>query len=245
MADRARIFGSEAEAYDRLRPRYPAETIDVLVADGPGLLVDAGCGTGIAARQVADRGVDVIGVEPDPDMAAVARAHGTNVTVAAFEAWTPAPSDGVYAAQSWHWIDPMRGAAVAAASIRPGGRWMACWNIELPGDVQAVCDEVYQRLAPQLLRDNPAVHLDEPAFAATIADGLASTESFGPLEKHSVHWVECLEPQRFVDRLDSHSAHRLLGTAQRERVRDGLLAVLGAEELEINYRTDTLTARRR
>ena len=37
---------------------------------------DVGCGTGLAARLVAERGVKVLGVEPDERMAHVARRHG-------------------------------------------------------------------------------------------------------------------------------------------------------------------------
>ena len=81
MVDRATIFGSEVEAYDRLRPRYPTAVVDLIVAGEPELAVDAGCGTGIAARQVMARGVAVLGVEPDEAMAAVARSQGTQTTI--------------------------------------------------------------------------------------------------------------------------------------------------------------------
>jgi trans-aconitate methyltransferase len=66
---RSTIFGGEAERYDRFRPSYPAEIIDRLVEHRPAVAVDAGCGTGKAARLVVERDVAVVGVEPDHRMA--------------------------------------------------------------------------------------------------------------------------------------------------------------------------------
>jgi SAM-dependent methyltransferase len=53
------------------------------------MVLDVGCGTGIASRLSVDRGCQVIGVEPDPRMAAVGRRHGLIVEEAAFEQWEP------------------------------------------------------------------------------------------------------------------------------------------------------------
>lgn len=245
MVERATIFGSEADAYDQLRPRYPAQVIDLLVADDPSVLIDAGCGTGIAARQVADRGVKVVGVEPDSRMAAIAQAKGTEVVVTKLEDWEPVASDGLYAAQSWHWVDPDRGASVAAATIRPGGRWMACWNVDVPDEIRAACDAVYRRLAPELVQDRPDAHLKNQEFEDRISGGLRATGCFGPIDKHAFSWEDRLAPQQFVDRIDSHSANRLLADGLREQVREALLkAVDGPSELAVEYRTELFTARR-
>ena len=56
--ERSKLFDREAERYDRYRPRYPDAVIDALLGPEPlGLAVlDVGCGTGIAARQIAERG---------------------------------------------------------------------------------------------------------------------------------------------------------------------------------------------
>jgi len=48
----AESFGSDAERYDRTRPRYPDAMVDRIVAASPGPdMLDVGCGTGIEARQ--------------------------------------------------------------------------------------------------------------------------------------------------------------------------------------------------
>src|SRR5438132_13355288 len=45
----------------------------------PTSVLDAGCGTGRVARELARRGVDVVGVDLDPDMLATARRRSPEV----------------------------------------------------------------------------------------------------------------------------------------------------------------------
>src|SRR5947208_4459723 len=127
----AESFGTDAERYDRARPSYPTALIDRIVAHSPGPdLVDAGCGTGIAARQFQAAGCRVLGVEPDERMAEPARRAGVETEIATFEDWAPHGRrfDAVIAAQAWHWVDPVAGAAKAAQVLRPGGRLAVFWN---------------------------------------------------------------------------------------------------------------------
>src|SRR5262245_2357703 len=46
---------------------------DLIASLGPGPVLDAGCGTGRVAVELARRGIDVVGVDLDGDMIAVAR----------------------------------------------------------------------------------------------------------------------------------------------------------------------------
>jgi SAM-dependent methyltransferase len=63
------------ERFDRLA----ASGVDVhgeagfVIALGPGSVLDAGCGTGRVARELARRGIDVAGVDVDASMVATAR----------------------------------------------------------------------------------------------------------------------------------------------------------------------------
>ncbi|MGH3320075.1 MAG: methyltransferase domain-containing protein [Streptosporangiaceae bacterium] len=87
----AESFGTDAERYDRARPRYPDPLVDRIVTASPGPdVLDVGCGTGIAARQFQAAGCTVLGVDPDARMAEFARRSGVEVEVTTFEAWDPA-----------------------------------------------------------------------------------------------------------------------------------------------------------
>ena len=71
-------FGADAGRYDRARPAYPAGLVDRIIAASPGRdVLDVGCGTGISARLFAAAGCRVLGVDPDPRMAGLARQGGT------------------------------------------------------------------------------------------------------------------------------------------------------------------------
>lgn len=246
MVDRATIFGSEAARYDEVRPRYPASVIDLVVAGGPDVAVDAGCGTGIASQQVAGRGVRVMGVEPDVRMAAVARGRGIDVTVSSFEQWEVQPCDAVFAAQSWHWIDPTAGADVAARSIRPGGRWIAFWNHEIDTRVDELVVPVYERHAPHLVEERSIVHAANSDFAARIDAGLAATEAFTTMTVEHIDWVDRVDGATFVERLGSHSSHRLLDDGLRRAIHEQLLEAVGeTTRLDLAYRTEVFICERR
>lgn len=241
---RSTIFGSEAESYDRYRPGYPNAVIDMVVDGQPTVAVDAGCGTGKAARLVADRGVSVVGVEPDERMAEVARGHGIAVTVSALEDWAVETCDVMYSAQAWHWIEPRRGAQVAASSIRSGGSWMAFWNYETDRDFTKCRDDVYRRFAPELI--GQVASTDDDELRLSITAGFEWTDAFGPIEVREVDWIDHLTVAEVVQRLASHSAHRLLDPKVSQAIERALSDELGSDRsLALLYTTRVFSSRRR
>src|SRR5205807_1633654 len=76
-------FTGRQDLYARFRPTYSAEAIDTVLRrtglDSGGLLVDVGCGTGLSSRLFAERGVDVVGIEPNAAMREQALKAGGSV----------------------------------------------------------------------------------------------------------------------------------------------------------------------
>lgn len=74
-------FACGGDRYDRLRPGYPDVAVDWLLAGTPvaGRVVDIGAGTGKFTTAVADRGFEVVAVDPPADM--LARLHRRLPTV--------------------------------------------------------------------------------------------------------------------------------------------------------------------
>jgi SAM-dependent methyltransferase len=143
---RANSFGGAAQNYDAYRPRYPDQLIDDVLAPDAHRVLEGGAGTGIASMQMIERGVDLLAVEPDARMAAVARAKGIPVELATFEDWDPAGRtfDRVVFAASFHWVDP----AVALPKIRgilnDGGKLALIWNRLRPTNpTRAEFEEIY------------------------------------------------------------------------------------------------------
>jgi SAM-dependent methyltransferase len=193
----AESFGTDARGYDQARPGYPDALVARIVASSPGLdVLDVGCGTGIAARQFQAAGCTVLGVEPDPRMADLARARGLPVDVATFEAWEPAGRmfDAVIAAQSWHWVDPDAGTAKAARVLRPGGRMALFGHVfEPPAEVAEPFAEAYRRAVPD--SPFPAASSRRPvesyqAMYAGFADRIRETGRFGEPEQWRFDWAQ-------------------------------------------------------
>lgn len=240
---RATVFGEAAERYDDSRPGYPVELVDRLLRTEPRLAVDVGCGTGIAARAFAARGVQVVGVEPDRRMAEVAMAHGLDVRISTLEDWEPERCDLLYAAQAWHWIDPTVGAARAEAAIRPGGQWAVFWNHDDDVAVAAVVAECYRRHAPHLIDEHlrPAGPID-----SRISDAIGATGAFSLASEDVFHWVDQLTVARYVARRATYSGHRLLPPTLADELHADLRASLGGAEavLLVRYTTQLMSATR-
>jgi SAM-dependent methyltransferase len=215
---RAESFGSLAELYDRYRPSYPGELVDDLMSLGASDVLDVGCGTGKAGRLLGDRGLPVLGVEIDAQMAAVARAHGLEVEVASFEAWEPAGRrfDLLICGQAWHWVDPGAGVPKAATVLRPGGTLALFWNSSrLTGEVKAEIDGVYRYRAPDLLQRTPSVE-DEPPYG----DDLYRSRLFEKPFSRTYTWEHAYSTEEWVQLAQTHSDHALLS----DRTRAALVA---------------------
>ena len=130
IASRAGSFGEDALIYDRARPSYPDAMIDDLVRDSARAILDVGCGTGISTRAFSTRGLNILGIEPDTRMAAVASEHGLDVELGTFESWDPTGHSFnlLVCGQSWHWMDPAIGPAKAANVLLPFGKVALFWN---------------------------------------------------------------------------------------------------------------------
>lgn len=239
--DRAESFGRVAAAYDRYRPSYPAALVDDLLAPGRRAVLDVGCGTGKAARLFAARGADVLGVEIDPHMAAVARTHGLRVEVASFETWDAAGRrfDLIVSGQAWHWVDPAIGAAKAAAVLRPGGELALFWNFsDLLAEEQAAVDAVYRELAPELLELRGA-GTDEAHRRRLEASGC-----FAEVETTTYRFDRAWPVEEWVGNLGTQSNHVLLG-ARLPALLDRMSAALAARGPEVRTTGGTYLIRAR
>ncbi len=252
---RAESFGAAARRYDRSRPDYPPELYDVVLgAHATGLRVlDVGCGTGIAARQMAARGARVLGVEVDARMADVARASGIEVEVAAFEEWEPGGRlfDRLTAAQAWHWVDPVRGAARAADALEDGGRACLWWNVARPHDLLgAVVDPIYRRLAPEaqafsvLLGStaNPT-----PFGAHGALEALDHAPAFASPEVVRFAWSRAYTRDEWLDQLGTHSDHARLEPERLARLLDEVGRAIDSVggSFEMSYDVVLVSAERR
>jgi SAM-dependent methyltransferase len=245
--DVAESFGSDAERYDRTRPRYPESLMQAIAAPGRDVL-DVGCGTGIAARQLAALGCRVLGVEVDARMAEFARRRGLAVEVAKFEEWDPKGRrfDAVVAGQTWHWIDPEAGTAKAAEALVPGGCLAVFWNIQVPPpDVAAAFAEIYRRVLPDLPMYRPGLEAYEPLLRRA-ADGIRDNGPFAAPERRRFDWARSYTRAEWLEQVPTFGGYNRIAPAARAELLDGLGAVVDAAggRVTLGYAAVAVLARR-
>ncbi len=229
-------FGTVAEVYDRARPAYPAAAIDGLLAyaglTGGETVLEVGAGTGTATRQLAQRGLGVVAVEPSAEMATVgarscARYGAVRFVAAEFERWTaPRRFPALVCANAWHWIDVDSRYALAAAALEPGGTLACLWT--LPNWSRCgLRDELradYAAIAPELEPRFPMHPGSDPAALAGnwTAEIGAAAELFAEPRIEWVHWSLVRSADAYVELLGTHQDH-ILARAER---RDALMAAI-------------------
>jgi SAM-dependent methyltransferase len=225
---RAESFGSVAEQYDRFRPGYPSDLIDLLAAPRPGTVLDIGCGTGKASTLLQARGLDVLGVELDARMAEVARAHGIPVEVGAFESWDDAGRrfDLIVCGQAWHWVDPAPAVPKVARLLNPGGTLALFWNTDkIRSPALEAIDAVYRAHAPELMvaldREEPRATDERPYTAPLEGSGL-----FGSVEVVNVPSGRTDSTEQWIGMVRTHSDHVTMDPARREPLLKALTAAI-------------------
>ncbi|TDC01558.1 class I SAM-dependent methyltransferase [Micromonospora fluostatini] len=251
VRDLAESFGVDAARYDRTRPRYPDALVERIRAASPGPeFVDVGCGTGIAARQFQAAGCTVLGVEPDPRMADVARRGGVEVETATVESWAPAGRtfDAVVAGTAWHWVDPAAGAAKAGEVLRPGGLLAPFWHVfQLPPAVAATLAAAYQRVAPDAPLTFPAdrqgLAAYQPLFTGA-AEGIRAAGGFGEPTQWHVDWDQPYTRDELLEMLATHGQFTALAPEAVAQVLAEVGAAVDARggSLTVRYTTVAVTA---
>ena len=230
--ERSRLFDQEAERYDRCRPRYPDVVIDELLGPEPSGLevLDVGCGTGIAARPMAERGAKVLGVELAPRMAEIAHRHGIDVEIGAFEDWDAAGRrfDRVTSAQAWHWLDMPAATAKAASLLRPNGSLGLIWSGGAhPDDLADALENVYSRVVPsdihRLFRGYGANRsTDVRAGLTGVLDAITADPDFGDATEHWFPWTQRYQTDEWLGLLQSSSEYAALEPNLRHRLLDAI-----------------------
>lgn len=201
------LFEGVAGEYEAGRPSHPAAVYDLLEPLDGRLLLDGGAGTGIASRQLAARGADVVGFDVGRAMlgrAGLPRAVRADAAVLPFR---DGCAELVCFAQSWHWVDHERAVPEVRRVLRPGGRWAGWWS-HARADGEPWFD-AYQ----------DALEAACPAYDRRQRDTDWGA-TFGPATKHVVPWVRDLTAEQWL--VDERSKSYVAALAPGEQ--EALLA---------------------
>ena len=134
--------GARGDAYDRKWREMEAAGVDphgevaFVQRYAPERVLDAGCGTGRVAIELARRGVDVVGFDLDPGMLDTARANAPELSWVLADASTVDLRERfdvvVMAGNVMIFVQPGTEAEVVGAVVRhllPGGRWITGFSL--------------------------------------------------------------------------------------------------------------------
>jgi SAM-dependent methyltransferase len=224
---RANSFGGAAANYDAYRPRYPDRLIDDVLAPNAHRVLEGGAGTGIASMQLIERGADLLAVEPDPRMAAVAQAKGVPVDLSTFEDWDPADRrfDLVVFAASFHWVDPAVALPKIRAILDEGGKLALIWNRLRPvNPSRAEFEEIYSDYMDVETRS----HDGSPGEVVDLiaAAGFTVTQQTYP---HDLHY----SAQQWVDIAFTFSNQLLVAEDKAPELRARLIERIGSAGVSV------------
>lgn len=221
MTDPSLSFGAQAAAYERGRPSYPPEAIDWLLPRGAHTVLDLGAGTGKLTTRLVERGLDVIAVDPIPEMLEVLTGSlpDTPALLGTAEEIPLADDsvDAVLVAQAWHWFDPERAVKEVTRVLRPGGRLGLVWNTR---DERSGWVKDLGRIIG---------HENDP-----FTDQVSLPGPFTDVERHHVEWTSYLTPQALIDLVASRSYCITSPTEVRTRTLDRVRELLVTHPALVN-----------
>ena len=185
-------------------------------------------------------------------MAELARQSGIATEIAAFEDWDSAGRtyDIVVAAQAWHWVDPVAGAAKAAQVLRPDGRLAVFWNaFDPPQDLRAAFADVFGRVLPNspfgAFWARPAVDSYQ-AGREKAAEAMRQVGRFAGPEEWLFGWDQPYTRAEWLDLVPTTGGFTQNPPALQQEILEGLGAAVDAAggSFVMSYTTVTATATR-
>jgi SAM-dependent methyltransferase len=198
-------FDRVADEYERTRPTYPPEVLDLLPLQDDAAVLDLGAGTGKLTRVLAARYRDVTAVEPLGNMRAMLERVVPGATALAGSAeripLDDSSVDAVFAAQAFHWFDKSLALPEIVRVLRPGGLFAVVWNQgddDLPDPRPPAFREAVKELHDAALRRWE----DEPEWEDLLRDSGLFEEVH---ERQSVPHEHVLDRDGILDNLRSVS----------------------------------------
>jgi SAM-dependent methyltransferase len=150
------------EDYERGRPSYPPEVVDVPGLPLTSTVLDLGAGTGKLTRLLVTTFSGVVAVEPAQAMRRLLATNCQEAQVLAGSAeeipLADASIDAVFAAEAFHWFDGERALTEIARVLRPRGTLVLMWNLPAGPTEPSIAsvDRLVRERAPRDLEYDPS-----------------------------------------------------------------------------------------
>jgi ubiquinone/menaquinone biosynthesis C-methylase UbiE len=224
-------FNTVACQYDHIRPKYPTAIFDKIISlfsEFPIKALEVGCGTGQATECIVYHEVELTCVDIGTDLLDIAKnkfSHCSNVSFkhSSFEEleFLPNSLDLIFAATSFHWVDPKIKYRKSASLLKPK-RYLAIIS-QLPTHTDcgffAESQKIYNSIAPELSKK----------LYETL---LSQKEDISPLiEVETIEhiWSEKYSANEYIELLSTYSDHINLSNLKRRQLFDALHEMIDKE----------------
>lgn len=182
-------FGKLRKAYDSGRYEYHQEVMDCIfsLAGTSSKVLDVGCGTGIATRQLAQKMADVSGCDIDGKMIETAKSHHDLIQyyVAPTEkmSFEDEIFDAITSFGAFHWFCDDKSVSEIKRVLRKGGFFIVV-NKNEAGNFRRDYEEIVEKITgakpPQSVKVgyNPASILKQNGFSAVMENKFLHVEEF-------------------------------------------------------------------
>jgi SAM-dependent methyltransferase len=232
------------EDYERGRPGWPPEVVDVAGLPRSARVLDLGAGTGKLTRLLAAAFGRVVAVEPADAMRRLLVAHCPQAEAldgTADDLPLPdASADAVFAAEAFHTFDSARAVAESARVLRPGGALVLMWN--LPAGPWAPSAAAAERLLtergpkPGEVSYDP-LDLDGPQYTSGEWRRALAGSQFAPLREKRLPNPQTLDRDGLVAFFASMGWLADLPDAERLPLLDEVRSLLPAAEYRRTWET--------
>ncbi|NEO91827.1 MAG: class I SAM-dependent methyltransferase [Moorea sp. SIO3G5] len=249
LEDKKTWYSSVAEAYDQARPRYPQQLINraVELAQLPadGIILEVGCGPGIATTAFADLGFSIVAIEPSQESCQLARHNcsqypDVELINSTFEEWQHETGkfQAVLAATSFHWVSKEIRYQKTADALQDNGFLILLWNTSPQPNYQ-VCqllNQLYQTQAPSL---KPCEEIEtHQQNLSQIAETVINSGQFQDLVSEHLVCDVTYSIDNYIALLSTLSPYIALDPQQRESLFQGVKEILEHEvgsSMETSY----------
>ena len=224
------------EDYERGRPGWPREAVELLGFPPTATVLDLGAGTGKLTRLLLHRFDHVVAVEPAAPMRRILVTLCPQVPTCAGQARNIPLRDGsvdaVFAAEAFHWFDDDQALAEIARVLRVNAALVLLWNLPAGAWEPSIksAEVLLRKRLPEGTLDYDPFDLDGPRRGDGDWRGSFDLAGFAPLRDARIPNPQTLDGEGLVSFFASMGWIAALGDEERLPLLAEVRSVLSASE---------------
>jgi SAM-dependent methyltransferase len=234
--------------YERGRPGYPTEVLDVIALPSTSTVLDLAAGTGKLTRLLVARFSRVICVEPDEEMRDVLTSVCPSAEVRAGSAegipLADASVDAVFVAEAFHAFHNKDAVAEIARVLGPGAPLVLMWNLPAAPTTPSIAaaEQLLIERAPPGIGHDP-VDLNTRRYASGEWRDAFDGSPFEELQEARFPNPQTIDREGLVAFFESMGWFGNLPAPERLPLLDGVRSLLDAPEYHRSWETHVHWAR--